>query len=135
MLQHGRASLRMLKHALPQAFLYNHAHAQGVCNRIYRTPLRRRRSCRPHLGAQIRQRLAPHHRPATAPSHDEILERAEQLMAARPGRPAKKLIVSWLKSHKESPCATAPSICSASATILMGEPLFILLQHSMELSR
>jgi outer membrane assembly lipoprotein YfiO len=41
--------------------------------------------------------------PTTQPIHDETLDRAEQMMQHGQVGPAKKVVVGWLKSHKDSP--------------------------------
>jgi len=41
--------------------------------------------------------------PTTQPIHDETLDRAEQMMQHGQVGPAKKIIVNWIKGHKDSP--------------------------------
>jgi len=41
--------------------------------------------------------------PTTQPIHDETLDRAEQMIQHGQVGPAKKVVVGWIKSHKDSP--------------------------------
>src|SRR5882724_11538359 len=41
--------------------------------------------------------------PTTQPIHDDNLDRAENMMQHGQVGPAKKIVVSWLKTHKDSP--------------------------------
>ena len=41
--------------------------------------------------------------PTTQPIHDETLDRAEQMVQHGQVGPAKKVVVGWLKTHKDSP--------------------------------
>ena len=58
--------------------------------------------------------------PTTQPVHDETLDRAEQLIQSGQVGPAKKIVVNWIKIHKDSPIRDRAVYLLGECNFLMG---------------
>jgi outer membrane assembly lipoprotein YfiO len=58
--------------------------------------------------------------PTTQPIHDETLDRAEQMIQHGQVGPAKKIVMSWIKSHKDSPVRDRAIFLLGECNYLLG---------------
>jgi outer membrane assembly lipoprotein YfiO len=65
----------------------------------------------------------PTTKPTTAPIQDETLDRAEEMLQNKQATAAKKIVLAWIRSHKDSPIRDRAVYLVGQANYLLGERL------------